>query len=56
MSFVQTNIFDDGFVECPACGEYVMLDDEDLSLLNRGFSVPVCCFDCNTIFYLEKED
>lgn len=56
MSFVQTSIFDDGFVECPACGEYVLLDVEELELFNKGDSVPVCCYDCNTIFYLEKEE
>ena len=56
MSFVQTSIFDDGFVECPACGEYVLLGVEELELFNKGDSVPVCCYDCNTIFYLEKEE
>lgn len=56
MSFVQTSVFDDGFVECPACGEYVMLDNEEIYLFNKGNSVHVCCFECNTIFYLEKEE
>lgn len=56
MSFVQTSVFDDGSVECPACGEYVLLDDEDRDLFDEGISIPVCCFECNTIFYLEKEE
>lgn len=56
MSFVQTSIYADGFTECPSCGEYVLLANEDIESFRMGESVSLCCLDCNTIFYLEKEE
>ena len=56
MSFVQTNITDDEMCECPACGEYCILCEEDIKDFNIGKSVPIMCYECNTIFYLENDN
>ena len=54
MSFVQTSINEDEMCECPACGEYC-IDEEEIQDFKSGKSVPIMCYDCNTIFYLEQE-
>ena len=55
MSFVQISINDDEMCECPACGEYCILDEDEIQDFKSGKSVPIMCYDCNTIFYLEQE-
>lgn len=44
-------------VECPVCGEYNMVDSDDVhKILNKDKSVLDMCPECGTYFYIEKED
>ena len=54
MSFVQTSITDDEMCQCPACSEYCILDEEEIQDFKSNKSVPIMCYECNTIFYLEQ--
>jgi hypothetical protein len=56
MSFTQSYITDDEMCECPACGEYCLLDEDEIKNFKLGESVPITCYECNTIFYLEKDE
>ena len=56
MSFVLTSINDDEMCQCPACGEYCILDENDINDFKAGKSTPITCSECNTIFYLENDD
>ena len=39
---------------CCGCGEYLMLDDYELNQYNNYGTVSIECYNCSTIFYLEK--
>lgn len=58
MSFTTKFIIGDddhGYLtECPCCGEYLMLDDDELNQYNNYGTVSIECYNCSTIFYLEK--
>lgn len=56
MSYTTSIIYEDFYCECPCCGEMVTLSDEEIELFEKSESVPVECFDCGTIFYLEDDD
>lgn len=41
-------------IECPCCGEWINLDDIDMETYKKKGSIPIECYECSTIFYLEK--
>lgn len=60
MSYATEHIIVDNkniaWTECPCCGEYLMIDDDELKQYNNHKTVSIECYECSTIFYLEKED
>jgi hypothetical protein len=60
MSYVTSHLINEtehnAWTECPCCGEYLMIDEIELQSYNNNLSVPIECYECNTIFYLEKEE
>ncbi len=60
MSYTTTYLIEDdnhgSYTECPCCGEYLMIDEIELKSYHDNLSVPIECYECSTIFYLEKEE
>jgi hypothetical protein len=58
MSYTTTHLIVDNnnivWTECPCCGEYLILDDDELNQYNNCETVSIECYECSTIFYLEK--
>lgn len=42
------------FTECPCCGEWLELYEDDIEKFNKNGLVSIKCYECSTIFYLEK--
>ena len=60
MSYVTSHLIvepnNDTWTECPCCGEYIFVDDEELNQNYDYETVSLYCPECTTIFYLEKEE
>lgn len=58
MSFTTTFLIEDdnhgNYTECPYCNEWIYLDDIDMEIYKKNGSIPIECYECSTIFYLEK--
>lgn len=58
MSFTTKFIIGDddhGYLtECPCCGKLLELYEDDIEKFNKNGSVSIECYECSTIFYLEK--
>jgi hypothetical protein len=60
MSYLTSHLINEtehnAWTECPCCGEYLEVDENELKEYHNDMSVPIQCYECNTIFYLEKEE
>ena len=52
MSYVTSHLINEtehnAWTECPCCGEYLEVDENELKEYHNDMSVPIQCYECTT--------